>query len=475
MIAIFLVPFLLGLLTLFLKGDEHRLLRRNILIGGALIHNALSVLLFWFKWLPFGSYINTDGLGHLFLLVTSFIFTLTSIYSLGYFPLKRRETVSEAGGHVYVSCMLFFLAAMSLTALTLHIGILWIAVEATTLATAPLIYYNQSKRSLEAAWKYLLICSVGIAIALLGIFFIAAACHGTQADLSLPSLVEHAGELNQKLLRMGFIMVLIGFGTKMGLAPMHNWLPDAHSEAPSPISALLSGTLLNCALLGILRIVEICHAAGLDAFTGRLLVIFGLMSLFIAAVFISYQKDYKRLLAYSSIEHMGVIALAIGVGADFAGLLHMVGHSMTKALLFMAAGNIFIMYRTKMVAEVGGLLRTSPATGSLFAVGSLAIIGMPPFLPFISELLVLKKGLDGGHYMAMALYLLFLGIIFVSMSRSTLKMVFGVKRETVWGGLPRTVVVPLMVLAAIVTVFGLYLPSEVSRLIESAASLVGVI
>lgn len=475
MIAIFLVPLFLAFITLFIKSDETRSLRRGILIGGALTHNVLTVLLFWFKWVPLGSYINIDNLGHLFLLLTSVIFTLTSIYSLGYFPLKRRTETHEAGGHIYVSCMLFFLATMTLSALTLHIGIIWIAIEATTLATAPLIYYNQSKRSLEAAWKYLLICSVGIAIALLGIFFIAAACQGTGADLSLPSLVAHAGELNQKLLRVGFILVLIGFGTKMGLAPMHNWLPDAHSEAPSPISALLSGTLLNCALLGILRVTEICHAAGLDAFTGRLFVIFGLMSLFIAAVFISYQKDYKRLLAYSSIEHMGVIALGIGVSADFAGLLHVVGHSLTKALLFMAAGNIYIMYRTKKVAEVGGLLKTSPATGVLFAVGSLAIIGMPPFLPFISEFLILKKGLDGGHYTSMALYLLFLGIIFVSMSKSVSKMVFGNRRETIWGGLPGTVVAPLFVLAALVLGFGLYLPGTLSRLLESAASVFGVI
>ncbi|MBI2091645.1 MAG: NADH dehydrogenase FAD-containing subunit [Deltaproteobacteria bacterium] len=467
--GIILLPLFLGIVTFILKGHEHRIIRRKLLITGALLHNAGVVTLFFVPdFFSFSPYIQVDKIGFLFLILTSFIFTLIAFYSLGYFPLKRLETAAESGGHIFVSCMLFFLAAMTLAISTTHVGILWIAVESTTLASAPLIYYRQSKRSLEAAWKYLLICSVGIAIALLGIFFVAAASKGTGSELSLQSLTKNGMLLNKQLLRMGFILILIGFGTKMGLAPMHNWLPDAHSEAPSPISALLSGALLNCAFLGVLRFYQICESAGLEAFANKLFIFFGLFSLFMAAIFITAQKDYKRLLAYSSIEHMGIIALSIGIGANFAGMLHVVAHSLTKVLLFLAAGNILILYRTKYVSEVNGLLRTSPSTGILFAIGGLAIAGAPPFLPFISEFLVLKHGLLTGHYYAMFLYLLFLGVIFVSMSKTVFRMVYGKKRDLIWGELPKTMFVPLAAAAAAIVMLGIYLPEKVALLIETA-------
>lgn len=476
MLAIIITSLLFGCVTIFMKGSAYAPIRRKLLITGALLHNLGSLyLLFYGDFLSFTPYIEVDNLGKIFLLLVSTIFTLVSFYSLGYFPLKRKVDEHESGGHIYVFCMFFFLAAMTLAVSTTHIGVLWIAIEGTTLASAPLIYYRQNKRSLEAAWKYLLICSVGIAIALLGIFFVAASTRGTGADLSLSSLISNAAGLDPQLLRLGFILVLIGFGTKMGLAPLHSWLPDAHSEAPSPISALLSGTLLNCALLGILRFYQICVAAGMSSFSNRLLVTFGLVSLFVAAVFISYQKDYKRLFAYSSVEHMGIIALGIGIGADFAGLLHLVGHSLTKALLFMVAGNILILYKTKMTSEVGGLIKTSPPTGILFLMGGLAIIGLPPFLPFVSEFLILRQGLLGGHAIAMTFYLIFLGIIFVSMSRIILRMAQGKKRESVGGELPDMAIVPPMVLAFAVLVIGIYIPSCLASLINAAANMLKII
>ncbi len=473
MIALVLMPALLGILTLFLRGTGRRLMRRRVMIGGALFHNLGTASLYFTPWLPLGEYLRVDSLGLFFLSITSGIFTIVSFYSLGYFPLKRMNEKTESGGHVYASCMLFFIAAMSLSALTQHVGVLWIAIEATTLASAPLVYYQQNRRSLEAAWKYLLICSVGIAIALLGVFFVAAACHGTPANLSLPSLMEFAPRMDQKLLRLGFILVMIGFGTKTGLAPLHSWLPDAHSEAPSPVSALLSATLLNCALLGILRFYGVCDAAHAGAFANRLMIIFGLTSLFVAAVFMSYQKDLKRLLAYSSIEHMGIIVLGVGVGAKFAAMLHVLGHSVAKALLFMAAGNVMILYRTKRVAEIGGLMRTSPVTGTLLIVGGFSILGMPPFLPFISEFLILRGGLLDGHYAAMALYLLFLGAIFFSMSRALLKMAQGARRELIPDTLSMGVVYPPVVLAVVIVCLGLYIPATLARVISSASGALG--
>ncbi len=476
MIFTFIIPLLFAIVTLLLRGDAYRVTRRRFLIAGALLHNACTLSIPFlhgeFSYKPF---IDVDSLGFVFLILISVIFTATSFYSLGYFPLKRRSAEKESGGHIYVSCMLFFLAAMTLAVSTTQIGVLWIAIESTTLASAPLIYYRQNKRSLEAAWKYLLICSVGIAIALLGLFFVVASAKGLNVELSLASLISHAKGLDQKLFRLGFILVLIGFGTKMGLAPFHNWLPDAHSEAPSPISALLSGTLLNCALLGIIRFHQISLAAGLGAFSSRLLMIFGLISLVVATIFITRQKDYKRLLAYSSIEHMGIISLGLGIGANFASLLHVVGHSLTKALLFLTAGNILILYRSKNVSEVSGLLKTSPPTGILFVIGSLAIVGSPPFLPFISEFLILKTGIAGGHTIAMGLYLLCLGAIFVSISKAAFGMIQGKKKEYIWGELPKFMIAPQTVFAIAITLMGFYLPQYVAMLLEAAGRMLGTL
>lgn len=377
--------------------------------------------------------------------------------------------------HLYAPCMLFFLAAMTLATLTPHLGLLWVAIEATTLATAPLIYYHHHARALEAAWKYLLICSVGIALALLGIFFIAAAGKGRGLDVFVSIFVEQAVSLDVRWLKIGFILVLVGFGTKMGLAPLHNWLPDAHAEAPSSVSALLSGSLLNIAFLGILRCYQICVAAGLSAFANRLFLLFGVTSLLVAVVFITNQKDYKRLLAYSSVEHMGILSLGIGVGAPFASLLHMVNHSLTKALLFLTAGHLVLGFRTKKVAEVHGLLKTLPVTGTLFLIGGLAIMGLPPFAPFLSKFLILKEALGQHHPVVATLLLLCLGIIFVSMSKIFLGMVQGEKRA-----LPGTLerypylTISPIILAVAIIVLGLYVPTVFVYFLREAANGLGV-
>ncbi len=464
------IPFLAGIWAFFMKGVARRKIRRRIFVSVSFLHLAATIALFFFNDpLAIGGFIFLDPIGRYFLAVTSFIFALTAVYSLGYFPLKRPMAENEAGGHIYVGCMLFFLAAMSLACGTTHIGMLWVAIEATTLASAPLIYYRQSKASLEAAWKYLLICSVGIAVALLGVFFVAAASRGSVTDLLVSELTQHAQMFDKGLLRIGFILVLIGFGTKVGLAPLHSWLPDAHSEAPSPVSVLLSATLLNCALLGIIRFVTILNAAGLTAFTGTLLTIFGVASLFVAAVFITRQKDYKRLLAYSSIEHMGIVVLGLGVGATYGAFLHVAAHSLTKALLFMVAGNILVLYRTKLVSDVGGLLRTSPKSGILFAIGSMAIAGMPPALTFMSEFIILRDGFANGHVVPIVFYIVALTVIFISMTKITFKMIFGPRRELIWGDLPANMTNPPALLAGIVTAFGVYLPPQLSSVVHSVA------
>ena len=331
---------------------------------------------------------------------------------------------------VFAGCLLLFLATMTLVSVSRHLGLMWVGVEATTLASAPLIYFHRHHRSLEATWKYLLICSVGIALALLGNFFVAVAARsagGPMIHLTIDDLVAHAGSLNPLWLKAAFLFFLVGYGTKMGLAPLHTWLPDAHSEAPSVVSALLSGALLNCAFLTILRAHSLLSAAGLAGFSSDLLVLFGLISMAVAAVFILGQADFKRMLAYSSVEHMGILSLGIGIGgvATFGAMLHAVNHSLTKAMLFLAAGNILALYRTKSTIRVRGVLRTLPATGVLWLAGFLAIVGSPPFGPFLSELTILKGVLDAGRPLVAVAYLSALAIVFVGMATIFLRMAYG--------------------------------------------------
>lgn len=476
MIPVFLLalPIVVACVTLFLRGEEKRLLRRWLFFLTTVFHAMGTGLLFFHRQESFLSrFIAVDSLGLLFLAVTSCLFVAVAVYSFGYFYGKRRSDAGEGVSHFYIPAMLLFLAAATLTSLAQHLGLLWVAIEATTLATAPLIYYHHHPRALEATWKYLLICSVGIALALLGIFFVAASGQGLGSDLFLATLIAKAPLLEARWLHFALILVFVGFGTKMGLAPFHTWLPDAHSEAPSPVSALLSGALLNCAFLAILRFWQIAVAGGLGPFMTKLFIIFGLTSLFVAAVFILRQRDYKRLLAYSSIEHMGILSLAVGVGAPFAGLLHVVNHSLTKGLLFLTAGQILGAYRSKNIADVHGLLKTLPVVGWLFLIGFLAIVGSPPFGPFVSEFLILRAGLANEFGVVMIFYLFLLGIIFVPCARIFLQMVQGEKRELPQNAEKPTwpMIVPTVVLAVAVTVLGLYLPPPLQHFLEEAARL----
>ena len=298
---------------------------------------------------------------------------------------------------IFTGALLLLLAAMTLAILSRHLALQWVAIEATTLASAPLIYYHQNRRSLEAAWKYLMLCSVGIAIALLGIFFLRMTIQDGPHDLTLAALLERAGTLNHKWLSTAFIFMLVGYGTKMGLAPLHTWLPDAHSEAPSPVSALLSGALLNCAFLGILRVQQVCAAAGMASFGGDLLILFGLLSMGLAGAFLLRQADYKRMLAYSSVEHMGILALGVGLGGLglFGSLLHTVNHSIVKAMLFFTAGNLLSRFHTKDTTKIQGACDALPISGALWIAGFLAVTGSPPFGTFISEFTILRDPRPG--------------------------------------------------------------------------------
>jgi hydrogenase-4 component F len=376
---------------------------------------------------------------------------------------------------------------MTGTCLSQHLGLLWVSVEATTLATAPLIYYHRHHRSLEATWKYLLICSVGLALAILGNFALAASIPQKDAaegliNLLLGDLTAHARRLDPTWLQIAFLFSLVGYGTKMGLAPLHTWLPDAHSEAPSLVSALMSGSLLNCAFLGILRNHQLCGAAGFGEFSGELLVVFGLLSMAVAAVFILGQTDFKRMLAYSSVEHMGILALAVGCGAAYGMGLHAIGHSLVKGSLFLTSGILLAAYKTKNVARISGLLRDYPLTGLLWLVGFLAIVGAPPFSLFLSEFLVAKALIDGNRPFAAVAFLALLGVILVGMASSVLPMLHGPGNgnHEGHGDAPRsappaytpplTMIVPPVVLLLLVLALGLWLPPDVGEVLRAAAT-----
>ncbi len=287
-----------------------------------------------------------------------------------------------------------------------------------------------------------------------------------------------AGTLETGWLRLAFILLLVGYGTKMGLAPLHTWLPDAHSESPSAVSALLSGALLNCAFLGILRGVQVCAAAGLAEFAGSLLTAFGLLSMAVAAAFLTMPADYKRMLAYSSVEHMGILALGVGIGGagTYGAMFHAVNHSVTKAMLFLLAGNVLGAYRTKAVAEVRGVVRVLPVSGWLWVAGLFAITGTPPFSLFLSEFLIARAAIDAGRGLLAAVFLALLGWIFAVMARTMLVMAQGVPRSGT--GLPSRpepflAVLSPVALAVAALLLGLYVPGPLHSTLRHAAAIFG--
>lgn len=486
--AVLLVPSVAGLLAMLIPM---RSAPRWLLMTAAAAHITLVAGL-WVRPSPASHWIAADLPGRLFLTITSVLFLAMAFYTIGYLRRESGKAIKDfqegflftnKPEATFIGCLLFFLATMSLATLSQHPGLLWIAVEATTLVSAPLIYFHRHHRSLEATWKYLLICSVGIALALLGNFFLVIAAKGKAIGLDLANLQAHATALNPVWLKAAFVLFVVGYGTKMGLAPMHNWLPDAHSEAPSVVSALLSGALLNCAFLAILRFHGILSAAGLGDFSSQILVLFGFISMATAAVFLIRQTDAKRMLAYSSIEHMGILALGTGIGgiAASGALLHAISHSLAKAMLFLTAGNLMHLYNTKDILKIRGVLQVAPVTGTLWVAGFLAIAGFPPFGLFLSELTILTGALESGRWLVASGYLLTLGIIFVALTRIFLTMSFGINES--WGharisdrGMrePSWSLLPGIALGAGVLALGLYVPPKLWQCIQDAVLAIGV-
>lgn len=423
-----------------------------------------------------------DSLSIIILDIVTVIYFLTSIYGIGYLQEEvRHGKISNDKLRLYYMLMYVFLFAMVLALTVSNIGIIWVAIEATTLASAFLVGFQNDHNSLEAAWKYIIICSVGIAITLVGIIFLhLSSVEAIQSGDALKwnVLLAEAENLNEPVVRFAFIFILIGFGTKAGLAPMHTWLPDAHSQAPSPISALLSGVLLNSAMYAIIRCLTIVNKnSGDSQFAGRIMIGFGLLSVITAAIFILSQKDYKRLLAYSSIEHMGIIALAIGLFTPlsiFAGLLHMMNHSLTKSMLFLASGNILQKYQAREISKIRGLLKVLPITGTIFLLGLLAISGTPPFSIFSSEVNVFISIFDADQAWLGVMLILLLAVIFAGIAATLFKVFYGpVDQNELTSGetnLAGSLAMGVLLIAIIVT--GIYMPAGLKDLFLAAQQIV---
>lgn len=472
-IALVLLPIIFACIALAVPSNRWR--PWLVLAGGA---THLVTLLIAFmrssETTAFRSWLWLGPFAKLVLGFSSVLFFSCAIYACGY--LAQRQ---ERDNRVFCACMLAFLAMLSLATLAQHLGLMWVAIETTTLVSAPMINFTRTVRSLEATWKYLLLGSVGIALALLGSLFLAYSAHvaGVASSLVLDDMVQHAPRLSRPWLRAAFILLFVGYGTKMGLAPMHTWKPDAYGEAPGLVGALLAGGLTNCAFIAILRFFKICAAAGETTFARDLMIVFGLSSMALAGVFMARQRDFKRLLAYSSVEHMGILVLGIGIGqsAIFGSMLHMLNNALAKGVLFLAAANIHRAYASKKTAEVAGALRRVPVSGALFVAGFFAVSGSPPFGLFISELTILDAAITGGHWLIAAMFLAALVVVFVGMGSTVLAVVQGEPSERANATAFRdelAMVAPAVVLLGIVLVFGLYIPPPIDSFVRNAAAFV---
>ncbi len=376
--------------------------------------------------------IRMDSLGLLFTAVTSVVALFVFAYSPSYMREEVREgVVDEKRMGRYYAFMLFFLASMLLVTMASDLLTTWAALESTTLASVFLISFYDKKESVEAAWKYFITCSLGITLALVGLMILAYGMQqaGLEGSFAWENVLAAASKINPLYLKIAFAFIFVGYGTKVGFVPLHVWLPDAHSQAPTPVSALLSGVLLNAALYSILRLYPIAaKSPEAAAFISTLFLFFGVISLALASLRLYSQDNYKRLLAYSSVENMGIIALGIGIGGPLgllAALFHMVSHSLIKPLAFFMGGIISLAYGTKEISKISGAAEKMPVLGQLFVLVNVGIAGSIPFGAFVSEIILLAAALSTGNFAIAALLIIFTTIAFGSFLMKSSHMAFG--------------------------------------------------
>lgn len=481
-LALLLTPVISGALVTFLR--KKRMLEIVTVTAMGLI---LAQCLFLVSEISskksisaFGDFFYADAVSAFVMLPIAGIGFVTALYSINYIGRQYDTGILDQKRLVrYYQGFNAFIFTMLLVPLSNSVGIMWIAIEATTLVSVLLIMLYVKESAIEASWKYLIVATVGLSFALFGIilFYYANLVPAGQDGMNWTVLFGNAKHLDPNIIKIAFVFVLVGFGTKAGLAPMHTWLPDAHSEAPTPVSAMLSGVLLNCAIYGIIRLHMITSSGIGSQFSGQLLIILGIVSMGIAAVSIYFQKDMKRLLAFSSIEHMGIISVAIGFGGFmgiYGGMLHLVNHSIAKPLMFFASGTISQKYETKAISKIRGIIKTMPFTGMLFLIGGLAILGLPPFSMFLSEFFVLSSGFSSGQFVAVLFMAIFLIAIFAGFARHLIRMTFGnPEKEMKHGELGKLAVVPMIILGALTIIFGIYVPDQLKSLADAASSTIG--
>ncbi|MBI5453196.1 MAG: hydrogenase 4 subunit F [Deltaproteobacteria bacterium] len=423
-----------------------------------------------------GGYFFVDAFNVYLSVLTAFVSMTTAIFSRRYMRHEREKgRVGRAGMRFYHAMFQLFIFAMLLALLTNNVGILWISMELATLSTVLLVSLYRTPSAVEAAWKYFILCGVGIAQALFGtvlLYFAAERVFGEgSAALLWTNLSQSADKLEPTVLSLAFVFFMVGYGTKVGLVPLHNWLPDAHSEGPTPISAVLSGLLLNVALYALVRCKVLVDGATGSHKAGYIMMVFGTVSILVAAFSLLRQKDVKRMFAYSSIEHMGIATFAFGLGgpvATFGALLHMLVHSLTKSSIFFTVGNASQMHSTQEVALIRGLVKGNPLVGWGLMLGVMAIVGMPPFGVFTSEFLILTAAMKDAPVFAI-FFLIGLAIAFAGLFRKVIPMVFGAAPD--YQVKIRAAHTPVYVHMIIILILGLYLPVFLSDWFHAAAGL----
>lgn len=419
-----------------------------------------------------------DSLNVFLVTLTALIGFTTSVFSRPYMRIEEeRGKMSPNRMRLYFSMYQLFSFCMLLALTTNNMGILWVAMEAATLTTVLLVSVYRTPASLEAAWKYFILCGVGIAQALFGTILLYMAAQKVVGHGKNPLLWTNLNavkfHLNPVIMSLAFVFLLVGYGTKVGLAPLHNWLPDAHAEGPTPISAVLSGLLLNVALYAVIRCKVLTDGALGNHFAGHLMIGFGLLSVLVAAFSLLRQRDIKRMFSYSSIEHMGLMTFAFGMGgpiANFAGLLHMTVHALTKSAVFYAVGHAAQKAGSQIMDQIRGLIKISPTVGWGLMMGTLAILGMPPFGVFASEFLILTSAMRQLPW-ATPFLLLGLGVAFAAIFSRVQPMVFG---ETTVKRLPHPpALLPVFVHLGLALMLGLYIPTYLNTWFLQAAKIIG--
>ena len=421
---------------------------------------------------------SADAVTVLFLGLIALLSMATSVYTISW---MRHAVMSgdmiESRLPKYFALTQAFISTMLITVLADNLGLLWITMEATTITSALLVGFRRDNDGLEAAWKYIIVTTIGISFGLFGTVLVYAATAHAQGGASagtmnFTTIAAIAHKLDPNIVRIGFIFVMIGYGTKAGLAPMHMWLPDAHSQAPTPVSALLSGALIKCALFGIIRFHTIAIGACGPEFSGRLLLLFGLISVVVATPFILTQQNFKRLLGYHSVEHVGIIAFGLGIGGPvgtYAALLHVINHGVTKALVFFVAGDAIGRYKTHNMDKIQGFIRVAPYAGTFLMLGAFSLAGTPPFSIFVSELLVIKAGLAARHFFAIAIFLVMVIAIFAGLIHHAGKMAFGEPDPAILRkGEPASGILAMFLLAATMLLLGLTIPAALNSVLTHA-------